>query len=91
MIGEKPVLVVSNNIRNRNLRDVVVARITTAGKPDLPSIVTLPPGEPVVGRVLCDDLSTVSKEHLSRHAGGLSRATMHAVDSGLRVALALST
>lgn len=90
-VGRKPVLVVSNNIRNRRLGDVIVARITTASKPDIPSIVQLPNGEPVVGRVLCDDLSTVSRDILTRSAGGLSQRSMRAVDDGLRVALGLST
>ncbi len=90
-IGEKPVLVVSNNTRNRILNDVLVARITTAPKPDIPSIVLLPHNEPVSGHVLCDDLSTVSKGLLTKPAGGLSRPTMNAVDDSLRVALGLTT
>ena len=88
-LGEKPVLVVSNSTRNRILGDVIVARITSAAKPDIPSIVVLPDGEPVVGRVLCDDLSTMSKDFLRRPAGGLSRPTMQRIDAGLKEALGI--
>lgn len=89
-VGEKPVLVVSNSTRNRVLRDVIVARITGApNKPDIPSIVTLPAGEPIAGRVLCDDLSTMSKVALVRPVGGLSRPTMRRVDAGLKEALGI--
>lgn len=82
-------LVVSNSTRNRILSDVIVARITSAPKPDIPSIVSLPDGEPVVGRILCDDLTTMSKEALSRSAGGLSRQTMQRVDFALKEALGI--
>ena len=88
-VGEKPVVVVSNNGRNNALPNVLVARITTVPKPFLPSIVLLPDGEPLAGRVLCDELRTVAKTQLRRPAGELSRRAMGAVDAGLRVALAL--
>lgn len=87
--GEKPVLIVSNSTRNRILPDVIVARITSAPKPDLPSIVNLPEGEPVVGRVLCDDLTTMAKDVLRRRAGGLSHPTMRRIDVGLKEALGI--
>jgi len=88
-IGVKPVVVVSNNARNRRLADIVAARITTGPKPELPSIVPLPDHEPLVGRVVCDHIVTVLKRDLRRAVGGLSRRTMAAVDEGLRAALAL--
>src|SRR5438477_10643089 len=88
-VGEKPAVVVSNNPRNRALRDVLVARISTAPKPKIASIVELPHGEPIVGAVLCDDLSPVEKSDLVRAAGGLSARAMSLVDAGLKVALAL--
>jgi mRNA interferase MazF len=87
--GEKPVLVVSNSTRNRHLQDVIVARITSAPKPDIPSIVLLPSNEPVDGRIVCDDLSTMAKSVLKRAAGGLSRQTMQRVDTALKEALGI--
>lgn len=88
-VGRKPVLIVSNNRRNRALPDVLAARITSAPKPTLETIIELPPGEPVNGRVLCDDILKVSRSSLDRPTGGLSRSTMSAVNTGLRVALGI--
>jgi mRNA interferase MazF len=87
--GDRPVLVVSNNARNRALEDVLVAKITSASKPALPSIVLLSDTEPVVGRVICDDIAGMPKSALRRYVGALSRVTMTAVDNALRVALGL--
>jgi mRNA interferase MazF len=88
-IGAKPCVVVSNDRRNRAYREVIVARITTAPKPDVPSIVSLPHGEVVAGSVLCDDLSAVPKGALGRQAGGLSQRTMERVNRGLKEALGI--
>jgi mRNA interferase MazF len=85
--GEKPWLVVSNNARNRALGSALVARITTTVKPPLASIVELDHTDPLVGRVLCDDITTIYNDDPHRHAGGLSLGTMGAVAVALRVAL----
>ncbi len=55
-IGRKPGLVVSNNVRNRQLGTVLVARVTTSNSPSLQSIVELSHADHFTGRVLCDDL-----------------------------------
>lgn len=88
-IGVKPAVVVSNNGRNKALHSILAIRISTAPKPDLPSIVQIPTGEPVVGRVLCDEVSEIQKAWLIRNVGGLSVRTMLRVNDGLRVALSL--
>lgn len=87
--GRKPLLVVSNNIRNRALPSVLAVRITTAPKPEIRSVVPLPEGEPLVGSALCDDILVVPKDRLEAPAGGLSAGTMARIDAGLRAALAL--
>jgi mRNA interferase MazF len=89
-LGRKPFVVVSNNKRNRNLDDVVAARITTVPHPPLESIVPLREfGSPIAGWVLCDDLTSISKAELAEHFGALSPHAMMAVTHGLRVALGL--
>lgn len=88
-VGRKPLLVVSNNNRNRALPSVLVVRITTAPKPEVPSVVCLPAGEAVTGSVLCDDILVVPKNRLEKQAGGVSAGAMKRVGDGLRVALAL--
>lgn len=88
--GDKPWLVVSNNARNRNLGSVLVVRITTSQKPDLPSIVRIPPGNPVVGSVLCDDIDTLYDDDGAEYLGALSPEVMSEVDAGLKAALGLA-
>lgn len=83
-------LVVSNNFRNSHLGTALMVRITTSAKPELASIVPLPHGECVGGRVLCDDVEEVWNDQVVKRVGALSIATMSAVDEGLKSALGLS-
>ncbi len=86
----KPALIVSNNPRNRSpWPHVHVVRITTAPKQPRATIVEIPSGEGVTGRVICDDLTPVRKDRLGDRIGALSPATMRRVDAALRSVLAL--
>ena len=87
--GEKPYLIVSNNARNRQLSDSLGVRITTSSKPDMASIVVLAAADPLVGRVLCDDIVAIFHDELRRDVGALSVATMAQVAVGLRFALSI--
>ena len=89
-VGRKPFVVVSNNSRNRALPSWIGARITSAPRPLITSIVPLAQGDPLRGSVICDDLFVIKREHIHHAAGALSEGTMRRVDSGLKVALALS-
>jgi mRNA interferase MazF len=80
---------VSNNARNRKLQDSLAVRLTTTVKPDLVSIVVLSSADPLVGRVLCDDIVSIFHDELRRDVGALSSATMSQVAVGLRFALSL--
>lgn len=86
--GPKPWVVVSNNVRNRNLDSVTAARITTTGKnAQLETVVALATSDPLVGFVLCDDLVPLYRDELDRPLGALGPDTMRRVSAGLRVAL----
>ncbi|HEX6686135.1 MAG TPA: type II toxin-antitoxin system PemK/MazF family toxin [Candidatus Limnocylindrales bacterium] len=87
--GEKPFLVVSNNARNSKLDDCLAARITTSVKPEIPSVVDLSKEDPLVGRVLCDDIVKLYRDELKRDAGAVSAQTMARVRAGLCHALAI--
>jgi mRNA interferase MazF len=87
--GEKPWLVVSNNGRNQALKGCLAVRITTSRKPPMATVVDLAPSDPLVGRVLCDDLTPLFRDEIRRDVGALSLATMVQVAAGLRAALAL--
>ncbi|MBK5217405.1 MAG: type II toxin-antitoxin system PemK/MazF family toxin [Propionibacteriales bacterium] len=89
VIGRKPYLVVSNNPRNQAMQSFLAIRITTSRKPTIPTVVELPPGEPVDGYVLCDELMMLWQDEVSGDVGALSPATMSRVDQGLKHALAL--
>lgn len=87
--GEKPFLVVSNNVRNRQLGTVICARVSTSpSRPaEIPSIVPIEDQGAVVGKVLCDDLVAVNKRRLKRMVGALPPRVMMDVGNGLRSAL----
>lgn len=87
----KPWLVISNNVRNRQLRTCLAVRITTTQKPELDSIVKLGPQDaPLVGSVLCDDIAVMFPEDDQfEYLAALRPQTMLLVDAGLRAALAL--
>lgn len=88
--GLKPFLIVSNNRRNNALDSALAVRLTTSPKPELTSIVPLGPADPLVGRVLCDDIVPIYRDELKEDLGALSRQTMTAVAAGLSAALGLT-
>jgi mRNA interferase MazF len=55
----------------------------------LASIVVLTPADPLVGRVLCDNLVAIFHDELRLDVGALSVATMNQVAVGLRFALSI--
>ncbi|HEX6467835.1 MAG TPA: type II toxin-antitoxin system PemK/MazF family toxin [Streptosporangiaceae bacterium] len=90
-VGRKPVVVVSNNTRNRNLDTVLVVRITTTGKrAHLPSIVPLSSADRLAGYALCDEIRLVNRSRLDDAGTALTPRTMQAISAGLRVALGLN-
>lgn len=88
--GPKPFLIVSNNRRNNALDSALAVRLTTSQKPELSSIVPLGSADPLVGRVLCDDIVPIYREELREDLGALSRESMAAVAAGLSSALGLT-
>ena len=88
---KKRLVVVSNNQRNRNLRDVVGIYVTTKPKPDMPSIARFSAGEvgPAECWVLADQFWQIHKKHLVERIGALTPGQMLRVDEALRAALGL--
>lgn len=87
--GPKPWVVVSNNVRNRQLDDVLAARITTTSKPELPTIVRLEPEDPLVGVVLADEVEPLFRDELTTQLGALSPRTIMRLNRALKIALGL--
>jgi mRNA interferase MazF len=88
---QKRFVIVSNNARNKAVQDVIGARLTTAPKPDLPSIVHFGPWEVDSAEcfVVADDLWLARKDWLGQRVGALTPAQMLRVDDALRSALNL--
>lgn len=80
---------VSNNVRNRKLRDIVMVRLTTADEPDIPSILEFGAGEISDTRcfVVAEDVWMIGKEWLRDRVGALSPSQMERVKQALRVGL----
>lgn len=90
LASDKFFVVVSNNRRNRNLDSVLAVRFTTSAKPQLPSIVEVPPSEVIPGgRIVCDDIYELFEDEVRQDVGGLSPITMAAVERGLQAALGI--
>lgn len=88
--GPKPWVVISNNVRNRQLNDVLAARITTTNKIALPTIVPLGSAEvPLVGSILADDIVQLYQDELTTPVGTLSPSTITKLNAALAIALGL--
>lgn len=83
-------VVVSNNIRNRQLGSALVLRITTTPKPNLPSVVELGSADPLIGRVICDDIYEALDSDRPVESGAMSPATMRGIEAGLKHVYGLS-
>ena len=88
---EKYFLVVSNNVRNRQLGTALAVRLTTTPKPQLDSIVEMSPKTHSMGAESCATTSSsCSADEVRTHLGTLTPETMAKVDSGLKAALELT-
>lgn len=83
-------VVISNNMRNRNLLSVLTARLTTSDKPKIPSVVDVNHPEVFVGRVVCDDIVEIYEDEVVSVVGGFTASTMKRINVGLAAALSLN-
>jgi mRNA interferase MazF len=77
------VVVVSNDARNRALREVLVVPFTTKDKSMVPTAVPASEDDPCKGWIMCDAIQLVPKAHLSRTRGPLSPTTLARVEAAL--------
>ena len=87
---DKFFLVVSNNLRNRNLPSVLAVRFTTSAKPALSSIIEVP-GDEVLpsGRIVCDDIYELFDDEVKADLGAVTARLMDSVNEGLKSALGI--
>jgi mRNA interferase MazF len=95
-LGQRPVLVVSDNILNRGLAGLVmIVPLTSkvAKSKNIPAHIRVDPPEgglTTVSVVLCDQLRTISKDRLDNVPwGNVSAATLARVENTLRRLLGL--
>lgn len=91
--GQRPVLVVQNDIGNRYSPTVIVAAVTSQiEKSKLPTHVELKAGSFGLLRnsvVLLEQVRTIDKRRIQQKLGRLDAATMQSVDEALAVSLGL--
>lgn len=90
--GPKPFVVVSNNLRNRQLDSVLAVRITTTDKAHVPTAVPLRADDPLVGFALADDIVEIYVEEweAGTQLGALSPGTILALNTALQLALGIA-
>jgi mRNA interferase MazF len=89
--GPKPYVIVSNNIRNRQLDSVLAVRVTTTDKSHVLTAVPLGHDDPLTGFALADDIVELFKDEVeeSTAMGSLSPSTLMALNTALMQALGL--
>lgn len=86
--GERPVLIISNNVGNRFSETVIVAAITSnLKKAGLRTHVLVmdPLRRPSI--VQLEQIRTIDKQRLTGYVGNLDAASMEKVDEAIRVSL----
>ena len=88
--GERPVLIVQNNLGNRYSPTVIVLAITRGyhKKRCLPTHVPLENERlPVSSTVLAEQIRTIDKERLVKYVSRIDDQTMAAVDQALKISV----
>ncbi|MBV8613654.1 MAG: type II toxin-antitoxin system PemK/MazF family toxin [Acetobacteraceae bacterium] len=84
----RPAIVLTADALNRARRTVVVVPLSTGPEPRPPIVVATPSaGQGAVA--ICDQIRAVDETRLTRQAGRLAAADLHAVEHGLRTVLDL--
>lgn len=89
----RPALVIQNDVTNRYGMTTVVAAITSkVSTPPYPNEVVIQPGATgldVVSTVRLDQIRTVDRQRLVKRLGKVDAASMHRVDSAIKISLGL--
>jgi mRNA interferase MazF len=84
----RPAVVVTADGLNRARRTVVIVPLSTGPQPRPPLVIPTPSfGAGSVA--VCDQVRSVDKTRLTRHAGSLAGSDLRAVENGLRAILKL--
>ena len=88
--GERPVLIIQNNLGNKHSPTVIVLAITSRfhKKRNLPTHVPIESGDLSKDSIaLAEQVRTIDKSRLIHYVGRASRETMDFVDNALKVSM----
>ena len=91
--GNRPVLIVQNDVGNRYSPTVIVAAITSQmGKASLPTHIRISmqePGLPKSSVALLEQIRTIDKSRLKQYVGRISKNEMAMVDKAIQVSFGI--
>ena len=91
--GNRPVLVIQNNIGNRRSPTIIIAPITTRMKKlNQPTHIGIPPyfSLPQNSMVMLEQIRTIDKTRLKKYLGILDENILTTIDRALAISLGLS-
>ncbi|MBQ7829802.1 MAG: type II toxin-antitoxin system PemK/MazF family toxin [Clostridia bacterium] len=91
--GERPVLVIQNNVGNTHSPTVIVLAITSRcqKKKYMPTHIPIESSDLSMSSIaLAEQVRTVDKTRLTRYVGRASKESMEAVDQALKVSMGVS-
>lgn len=90
-MGERPVLIIQNDVGNHYSPTVIVASITDIKKRYMPTHVSLrgTDGLKKASAVLLEQLRTIDKSRLINRLGSVGQETMKEVDKAIEISLGL--
>lgn len=92
--GNRPVLIVQNDIGNHYSPTVIIAVLTSKQKKDLPTHINVNIGEGNImmdSTILLEQIRTIDKFRLSKYIGSLPAEKMNQVNSAMLVSLGLNS
>lgn len=85
----RPGIVVSNDLNNLNSTTIEVVYLTTQPKENLPTHVTVR-STGKASTVLCEQITTVSKERIGKYIASCTESEMDAIDRAIMISLQLN-
>lgn len=90
--GQRPALVVSDDMLNRSPAELVIVVPITGTDRGIPAHVKVAPGEGGLIKasvIMADQVRTISRRRLGRRLGAVSSSTMEQVEGRLRLVMGL--
>lgn len=86
--ADRPAIIVSNDVGNKNSTIYECVFLTTSPKADLPTHITIRSADKE-SVALCEQITSIGEEQLGRYIGKCSTAEMMAIDQALLISLGI--